>query len=87
MNRSIYQTVNRSIRDNGFRYTLQHAIDIGDTDSILTIDEIVNVTKQTDWLAMRARFARMEKPAIAFKLTSPFYCTRHDVEVSIWGKH
>jgi hypothetical protein len=72
MNRNIYQQVRRSIRDNGLRYTIQHAIDMDDTDALLTCDEIVNVMRETDWLDMRQMFLRTgEKPAIAFKLTSP----------------
>jgi hypothetical protein len=69
MNKQIYQTTRRSIRDNGFRYTAQHAIDTNDIASIRVCDAIANTIKQTDWLAMRAQFSRSEKPAIAFKLT------------------
>jgi hypothetical protein len=71
MNRSIYQQTRRSIRDNGIRYTLQHAIDTDNIDAIFVCDDIANVMRETDWLAMRAMFARTgEKPAIAFKLTT-----------------
>lgn len=71
MNRVIYQATRRSIRDNGLRYTLQHAIDTDDTDTMLTVDEIVNIMKLTDWLAMRQQFARTGSKAVAFKLTTP----------------
>lgn len=71
MNRSIYQATRRSIRDNGLRYTLQHAIDTDDTDTMLTVDEIVNTMKMTDWLAMRQQFARTGSKVVAFKLTTP----------------
>lgn len=70
MNRSIYQATRRSIRDNGILYTFQHAIDTDNTDTMLTCDDLMNVMKETDWLAMRQWFARSEKPSIAFKLTT-----------------
>jgi hypothetical protein len=71
MNKQIYRATRRSIRDNGIRYTLQHAIDTDNTDAIFVCDDIANVMRETDWLAMRARFVRTgEKPAIAFKLTT-----------------
>lgn len=86
MNRNIYQKTRRSIRDNGLRYTAQHAADIGDTDAILVCDKIANTLKQTDWLEMRARFARSEKPAIAIKLTCSEWLLRRDMDPpSIWG--
>lgn len=70
MNRNTYQATRRSIRDNGIRYTFQHAIDTDDTDTLLTCDDIINIMKETDWLSMRQWFARSEKPSIAFKLTT-----------------
>jgi hypothetical protein len=70
MNRQTYQRVIRSIRDNGLRYTTQHAIDTNDTDAILICDDVANILKQTDWLALRVKFARREKSAVAFKLTT-----------------
>jgi hypothetical protein len=70
MNKQIYQSTRRSIRDNGLRYTAQHAIDTDDTDMLLVCDEIFNVNKQTDWLGMRAQFAKTTPGAIAFKLTT-----------------
>lgn len=71
MNKPTYQRVRRSIRDNGLRYTLQHAIDTDDTDALFVCDDVVNIIKETDWLAMRAMFARTgEKPAVAFRLTT-----------------
>lgn len=73
MNRQTYRAARRSIRDNGLRYTAQHAIDTGDTDTMLTIDELVNIIKQTDWLAMRAMFARNSPGAVAFKLTTTIH--------------
>lgn len=71
MNRTIYNQVRRSIRDNGLVYTVRHAMDIGDTDTLLVCDEIVNILKETDWLVMRAMFARHGDKANAFKLTTP----------------
>lgn len=70
MNRSIYQATRRSIRDNGLRYTVQHAIDVDDTDTLLTCDDIVNTMKETDWLFMRQQFARTGSAVVAFKLTT-----------------
>jgi hypothetical protein len=70
MNRSIYQQTRRSIRDNGLRYTAQHAIDTDDTDAIFVCDDIANIMRETDWLAMRAQFARTTPGAVAFKLTT-----------------
>jgi hypothetical protein len=70
MNRSIYQPTRRSIRDNGLRYTAQHAIDTDDTDAIFVCDDIANIMRETDWLAMRAQFARTTPGAVAFKLTT-----------------
>lgn len=70
MNRETYQATRRSIRDNGIRYTLQHAIDTDNTDAIFICDDIANVMREIDWLAMRVQFAKHDKPAVAFKLTT-----------------
>jgi hypothetical protein len=70
MNRETYQATRRSIRDNGIRYTLQHAIDTDNTDAIIACDDIANVMRETDWLAMRVNMQRSETKAIAFKLTT-----------------
>ena len=70
MNRETYQATRRSIRDNGIRYTLQHARDTDNTDALLTCDDITNVMRETDWLAMRVSMQRSETKAIAFKLTT-----------------
>ena len=70
MSRSIYQATRRSIRDNGIRYTFQHAIDTDDTDTLLTCDDLINIMKETDWLAMRQQFARNGSTIEAFKLTT-----------------
>ena len=70
MNRETYQATRRSIRDNGIRYTLQHAIDTDNTDAIITCDDIANVIREIDWLAMRVNMQRSETKAIAFKLTT-----------------
>lgn len=86
MNKQIYQSTRRSIRDNGLRYTAQHAIDTDNTDMLLVCDEIANTLKQTDWLAMRVMFARSEKPAIAIKLTCSEWLLRRDMQKPIvWG--
>lgn len=71
MNRTIYTQTRRSIRDNGIRYTCQHAIDVGDTDTLLTCDDIVNTMKETDWLAMRQQWAKTSpNRADTIKLTT-----------------
>jgi len=70
MNRETYQATRRSIRDNGIRYTLQHAIDTDNTDAIFICDDIANVMRETDWLAMRVSMQRSETKVIAFKLTT-----------------
>lgn len=70
MNRETYQATRRSIRDNGLRYTAQHAIDMDNPDAIFVCDDIANVMRETDWLAMRARMQRTETKTVAFKLTT-----------------
>ena len=71
MNKPTYQRVRRSIRDNGLRYTAQHAIDTDDTDALFVCDDVANLIKETDWLAMRAMFVRTgANPSTAFRLTS-----------------
>ena len=86
MNRATYQRAIRSIRDNGLRYTAQHAADIGDFDTLAICDDVASIMQQTDWLAMRQQFARSEKPAIAFKLTMPGWLGRRDMGAPcIWG--
>lgn len=86
MNKKTYLATRRSIRDNGLRYTAQHAIDTDNTDMLLICDEIANTIKQTDWLAMRAQFARSEKPAIAIKLTCSEWLLRREMNPpTIWG--
>ena len=86
MNRNIYQQTRRSIRDNGLRYTAQHAADAGDTDTMLVCDDIANVMRETDWLAMRAQFARSTPGAIAIKLTCSEWLLRRDMNPpTIWG--
>lgn len=86
MNKTTYLRVVRSIRDNGLRYTAQHAIDVDDFDALAICDAVADNLQRTDWLAMRAQFARNEKPAIAFKLTMPAWLARRDMEPPcIWS--
>lgn len=87
MNRTTYTRVIQSIRDNGLRYTAQHAADTGDTDALLICDDVANIMRETDWLAMRAMFIRTgERPSVAFKLTSPCWNARRDMDPpTIWG--
>ena len=73
MNRKTYQDTRRSIRDNGLRYTLQHAIDTDNTDAIFLCDDIANVMRETDWLAMRSSMQRTETKTVAFKLTTTMF--------------
>jgi len=47
-----------------------HRIDTDDTDTLLTCDDLINVMKETDWLAMRQQFARSGSASSAFKLTT-----------------
>jgi hypothetical protein len=67
--RLFYNHIRRSIRDNGWRYTYAHAMDTDDIDTLFICEELMNITKQTDWLAMRRDFAKHGRPDIAFKLT------------------
>lgn len=81
-----YQRVIRSIRDNGLRYTAQHAADVGDIDALAICDAVADNLQRTDWLAMRAQFSRSEKPAVAFKLTMPIWLARRDMSPPcIWS--
>lgn len=70
MNKELYKAVSRSIRNNGLVYTVRHAIDTDDTDTLLVCDDITNIMKETDWLVMRQQFARNGNKAVAFKLTT-----------------
>ena len=71
MNREIYKATRRSIRDNGLRYTAHNAINTGDMPTLLTCDEIANMLRETDWLAMRVNMQRWGEPkTLAFKLTT-----------------
>lgn len=81
MNKPTYQRVRRSIRDNGLRYTAQHAIDTDDTDAMFVCDAVADLIKETDWLALRVVFARRNPGAIAFKLTTDQLQHRDDVWV------
>lgn len=70
MNKQLYKLTRRSIRDNGIRYTYAHAIDTDNTDMMFTCEDIMNVAKQTDWLAMRAMFMRHGSKPEAIRLTT-----------------
>ena len=86
MNKQCYKTTRRSIRENGLRYTAQHAIDTDNTDMLLVCDEIANTLKQTDWLAMRVKFARSGDAKTAIKLTCNEWLLRRDMDKPIiWG--
>ena len=69
MNRNTYNTVRRSIRDNGMIYTYQHATDTSDTDAVIVCIDLQNIVCKTDWLALRQQFKSTGDGAHAFKLT------------------
>lgn len=86
MNKQTYRLIRQSIRDNGLRYTTQHAIDTDEFDTLAICDAVADNLQRTDWLAMRQQFARSEKPAIAFKLTTPTWLARRDMDPPcIWS--
>ena len=68
--RATYAATLRSIRDNGIRYTTQHAIDTDNSDALFVCEEISNIMKSTDWLALRAQFIRTGGTNEAFRLTT-----------------
>lgn len=70
MNRTVYNQVRRSIRDNGLRYTYQHGIDTYNDAVCNVCHGFYNIGCQTDWLALRLQFARNGSPSVAFKLTA-----------------
>ncbi len=70
MNKSTYQEIRRSIRDNGLRYTTHHAQCTGNIPTLTICDFVANTMRLTDWLAMRQSFSRSERASIAFKLTT-----------------
>mgnify|MGYP007100048544 CR=1 FL=1 len=78
MNKQTYINTRRSIRDNGLRYTYKHAIDTDDTDTMFVCEDIADLMKQTDWLAMRVRFARCgEDKTVAIRLTTTIKRAHH----------
>jgi hypothetical protein len=86
MTKDTYLRVVRSIRDNGLRYTAQHAIDVDDFDALAICDAVADNLQRTDWLAMRAQFARNEKPAVAIRLTCMPWLLRRDMDPPcIWS--
>ena len=72
MNKTTYQAIRRSIRDNGLRYTMHHAQCTGNIPTLTISDFVANTMRLTDWLAMRQSFARSERASIAFKLTTSY---------------
>lgn len=70
MNKAIYASTRRSIRDNGMRYTRQHAIDTDDFDTMFMCDDLQVIIRETDWLALRVVFAKLDSKDVAFKLTT-----------------
>ncbi len=72
MNKTTYQAIRRSIRDNGLRYTMHHAQCTGNIPTLTICDFVANTMRLTDWLAMRQSFSRSERASIAFKLTTSY---------------
>ena len=70
MNKATHTATRRSIRDNGLRYTTQHAIDTNDNAALFVCDEMANIMKSTDWLALRLQFIRTGGTNHAFRLTT-----------------
>lgn len=70
MNKATYTSTRRSIRDNGMRYTTQHALDTDDYDTMFMCDDLAHILRDTDWLALRVQFAKHDTATIAFKLTT-----------------
>lgn len=70
MSKATYTATLRSIRDNGIRYTTQHAIDTDNSDALFVCEEISNIMRDTDWLAMREQFAKSGNTNHAFRLTT-----------------
>ena len=70
MDKTTYQTIRRSIRDNGLRYTTHHAQCTGNVSVLSICDFVANTMRQIDWLALRQSFSRSERASIAFKLTT-----------------
>ena len=85
MNKQAYKALRRFIRDNGIRYTAQHGVDTGNMAIIRFCDDMANIMGEIDWLSMRQHFAKSEKPAIAFKLTT----SHKDIQqhVAVWGSY
>ena len=71
MTKQAYFATRRSIRDNGLTYTTYIAQCTGNIPMLEVCDFVANSMRLNDWLATRERWARNEKPAIAFKLTTP----------------
>lgn len=72
MKKPAYKAIRRFIRDNGLTYTTHYATVTNNMPTLEVCDNLYNLMKTTDWLAMRQLFVRTgEKPAIAFKLTTP----------------
>ena len=70
MNRTTYNTARRSIRDNGLAYTARHAADTDDFNTMFICDDLANIMRETDWLALRQQWARHGNTVEAFKLTT-----------------
>ena len=70
MNKATYTATRRSIRNNGMRYTVEHATTADDYDTMFICEDLASVSRETDWLALRVQFAKHDTAAVAFKLTN-----------------
>ena len=70
MNKATYTSTRRRIRDNGLRYATQHAINTNDNAALFVCDELADIMRSTDWLALRAQFIRTGGTNHAFRLTT-----------------
>ena len=70
MNKTTYKTIQRSIKENGLRYTTHHAQCTGNIPTLTICEFVANTLRLVDWLSMRQSFARTERASIAFKLTT-----------------
>lgn len=59
MNRITYTYTMQSIRANGVASVARWAAQSGDLTTLAVCDLFANIAKQTDWLALRARWNRI----------------------------
>ena len=79
MNKATYTATLLSIRANGIHHTKQHAIDTDNSDALFVCDQLSDIMKSTDWLAMREQLARLGTANHAFRLTYYHYQDNHQL--------